>query len=206
MFPFFCSASLYVFLLFFVFPCFLPLLFFPLLLLTNGKQLQFENGEFHSNPVCTDPVQNFLTHFEITEFFLLISFCRAGQTFLFGGRHFLGAWLFQTRLFPFSIFSWKRSFALICALLRSLAPFCAHVRSFADLHLDSFAIICFCFFYVFLRPSALGTTKFGNFRDPLPKKTMDRTHSLEKHLLNSTNQEIGFLQQVGVEIPSGSRI
>ena len=39
-------------------------------------------------------------------------------------------WLFQTLLF--AIFTWKRSFA----------PFCALLRSFADLRLRSCAFIC----------------------------------------------------------------
>ena len=60
-------------------------------------------------------------------------------------------WLFQTWLFV--IFTWKRSFALFCALLRSFALFCGLVR------LRSFA--CFC-----VRPR-FKTTAFGNCRPKL---------------------------------------
>ena len=52
------------------------------------------------------------------------------------------------------------------ALLCSFAPFCALLRSFADLRLRSFALICalFALICVFLRPTAFRTTAFGNSR------------------------------------------
>ena len=57
-------------------------------------------------------------------------------------REFFQTWLF-------AIFTRKRCFALFCTLL----------CSFADLRLRSFALSC-----VFLRPTAFGTTTFGNSR------------------------------------------
>ena len=45
---------------------------------------------------------------------------------------------------------------LFCALLRPFALICAHLRSFADLRLRSFAL--------FLRPTVFRTTASGNFR------------------------------------------
>ena len=61
-------------------------------------------------------------------------------------------WLFQTWLFAL-LCALFRPFATFCALLRTcvFALFCAHLRSFAR--------IC-----VFLRPTAFKTTAFGNSR------------------------------------------
>ena len=49
---------------FFVYLCFSPLFFSFVFLLFSLEQtmaIYSENGEFHSDPVCTDPVQNFQT-------------------------------------------------------------------------------------------------------------------------------------------------
>ena len=58
-------------------------------------------------------------------------------------------WLLQTWLLAF--FKRKRSFV----------PFCALLRSVANLRFRSFALFC-----VFLRPTAFRTTAFGNLRFP----------------------------------------
>ena len=74
-------------------------------------------------------------------------------------------WLFQT--WSFAIFTWKRSFALFCALLRSFCSLsrscvCSLLRSCVCSLLRSFARIC-----VFLRPIAFRSSAFGNCRDKM---------------------------------------
>ena len=57
------SSLFYFFLCFFAFLCFSR--YSPHFLLEQDQitAIYWKNGEFHSDPVCTDPVQNFLREF-----------------------------------------------------------------------------------------------------------------------------------------------
>ena len=107
-------------------------------------------------------------------------------------------------------------FLLGSARLRSYAPFCILLRSFADLHcalLRSFALIC-----VFLRPAAFRTTAFGNcrkkfgfgflllFADPLPSASQS-SHAIQVQAtrVSSCLLDLARPWRTGCKGPSGSQ-